>query len=547
MIDCKICGKTFIVEDFEKELLRKMEFPLPEFCPDDRLKIRLARRNERKLYKDVCDLSGKPMVSVYSPDKPYKVYSQESWWSDKWDPRDYGKDFDFSRPFFDQFYDLQLAVPRLGLMNTKAENSEYCNMTTSNRNCYLVFGGDYNEDCMYSGFCMHSKDSMDMYWTDECELCYELIDCNKCYDCKYMQNCYNCRESFFLFECRGCSNCAFCIGLINKQYHIYNKAYSPEEYAQKIKKIDFKNYQELKKLKEEFLKYTLKFPHRYAAIVNSENSTGDHLVETKNCLNCFDITGPAQDLKDVFLGGWGVKDLYSCNHTGYDVEQCYEISSSIEGYNCAFCFASWGSSYIYYSDMIVNGSKHLFGCSNMKKSEYCIFNKQYTEAAYFEMKDRIIKHMKATEEWGKFFPMKFSPFAYNETIANDLYPMSKEEVLAQGLKWLEEEKRDIPANNDISDDITDVGDNILNKTLICEKTGRPYKINESELKFYRRLNIPIPKYAPETRNEIRIEKRNPIKNWQRKCDKCGIEILSSYSPSRPEIIYCEKCYLENVY
>ena len=69
-----------------------------------------------------------------------KVYSQEIWWSDKWDGRDYGRDFDFSRPFFDQFQELRLSTPRMSLLNSNGENSEYCNLTTDNKNCYLVFG-----------------------------------------------------------------------------------------------------------------------------------------------------------------------------------------------------------------------------------------------------------------------------------------------------------------------------------------------------------------------------------------------------------------------
>jgi formylmethanofuran dehydrogenase subunit E len=36
--------------------------------------------------------------------------------------------------------------------------------------------------------------------------------------------------------------------------------------------------------------------------------------------------------------------------------------------------------------------------------------------------------------------------------------------------------------------------------------------------------------------------RNPRKLFNRKCDKCGKEIKSTYSQNRGEIIYCEECY-----
>ena len=51
------------------------------------------------------------MISVYSPDKAYTVYNSSDWWSDKWDGMDYGKDFDFSRPFFEQMDELLKNVP----------------------------------------------------------------------------------------------------------------------------------------------------------------------------------------------------------------------------------------------------------------------------------------------------------------------------------------------------------------------------------------------------------------------------------------------------
>jgi hypothetical protein len=50
---------------------------------------------------------------MYSPDKNYKIYDKDFWWSDKWDALDYGIDFDFSKSFFKQFRELQLKVPRL--------------------------------------------------------------------------------------------------------------------------------------------------------------------------------------------------------------------------------------------------------------------------------------------------------------------------------------------------------------------------------------------------------------------------------------------------
>ena len=543
---CGVTGSEFVITEWEQNFLNRMNVPYPTLSSRERLKQRLSHRNERSIYKDICDLTGKSIISIYSPDKSFIVYSQEAWWSDSWDSRVYGRDFDFSRSFFDQFYELRKAVPRLALMNVRSENSEYCNITNSDKNCYLVFGGDFCEDCMYSIFSMYCKDTMDVYWVNKSEMTYDCIDCTQCYNIKYCQYSHRCRDSVFLFECRSCENCAFSVGLRNKQYHIFNKPYSKEEYFKKMRTFRFDSWNEVQKMKNEFDTFRLQFPHLYAHILNCENVTGDNIVNAKNCFNCFDIEGPAQDFKDVFLGGYNASDCLSCDHVGFKSQLFYEMVGSIEGYNCAFCTFSWNSKNTWYCDMVAN-CHDLFGCSSMHNASYCILNKQYSEGEYFDLRARIIEHMKKNQEWGEFFPMKQSLFAYNETVAQDYFPLDRDEAVSQGLFWYTDAEEVSTISQNISDSIHDVSDDILLKTLICEKTGKPYKIIPQELKFYRRFSIPIPRFAPETRHRLRIALRHPIGTFSRRCAQCGGEIETSYSPNRPEKVYCEPCYLKEVY
>lgn len=453
---CKITGQQFQVTDREQQLLDKMEIPLPTLCIDERLRRRLAHRNERTLYKNKCGLTGKSIVSLYSPDSPYKVYSQEAWWGDSWDAREYGRDFDFNRPFFDQFRELQIAVPRIALLNIKAENSEYCNITTSNKNCYLVFGGDFNEDCMYCTFNFHSLNTNDCYWVDKCELCYECVDCFNCYNLKFSQNSWNCRDSAFLYECRNCENCIDCAGLRSKKYHIFNIPYSAEAYAQKLREMKLDTHGGLNEARKTFEEFKIKLPHKHAYQINCENSTGDRLTNCKNVFNCFDAIG-SEDIKDIFIAV-NIKDSFSCDHVGHGGAQLYyKMLGSIEGYNCAFCSFSWNGQNTYYCDSVVANCRDLFGCTNMKRSENCILNKQYTKEKYTQLRAKIVEHMKKTGEWGEYFPITHSPFAYNETIANEYFPLSKEEALKKGYKWREKDIRDYqPQNYKIPDSLKEI-------------------------------------------------------------------------------------------
>ena len=61
------------------------------------------------------------------------------------------------------------------------------------------------------------------------------------------------------------------------------------------------------------------------------------------------------------------------------------------------------------------------------------------------------------------------------------------------------------------------------------------------------MNIPLPSRCIKCREQSRINKINMPGLYDRNCDKCGIKIKTPYAPDRPEIVYCEKCYQQEVY
>ena len=99
----------------------------------------------------------------------------------------------------------------------------------------------------------------------------------------------------------------------------------------------------------------------------------------------------------------------------------------------------------------------------------------------------------------------------------------------------------------IPDNIRDAGDDMCAKILRCEATGKLYKIIPQELAFYRTMSLPLPRRCPDQRHKDRMAQRNPRKLWKRNCAKCGKEMETTYAPSRPEIVYCEQCYLKEMY
>jgi hypothetical protein len=549
---CAFCGQNFAITDKEINYYEKISptfngqkylIPSPKLCPRDRELRRLTYRNERIMYKRKSSLSGKDIISVYSENSPFKIFTTEEWWADNWDATFFNKTLDFNKSFFEQFYALMLDVPRPPLINNKAENSEYCNFADGNKNCYLLTSGNRNQDSYYDFLVVDCKNTVDSLWCTKCELTYESLDCQNCYNLRYSQNCENCVDCSFLYNCKGCNNCFLCINLRNQQRNILNKQYPKEEYEKIMKEVkgSRSKYQDML---SRFADMKKKFPIRKANnFIQCENVSGDNIFHSQNMNHCFDL----YDSRDCAYShdGLNAVDVYDCCF--FDgVELCYE-STSLIGYGYRFTNFCRDSYNLFYCDNC-HACKNCFGCVGLRNKQYCIFNRQYSEKEYEELAAKIIDHMIKTGEWGEFFPPEFSVFSYNETLAYDYFPLTKEQIFKAGWKWNDQASpKPIPQKIQIPDNIKDIDESICNEVLGCEVTGENYKIIPQELKFYKRMDIPIPRKSPNTRTKERFLLRNPRKLWARKCAKCGAEIHTSYAPDKPETIYCESCYLKEVY
>lgn len=528
---CEKCKEEFEITQGDEGFYSEMKVPAPTFCPDCRQQRRLAWRNEDTLHKRNCDATGRSILSVYLQSSIFPVYDNEYWYSDKWSGLNYGKDFDFDRPFFEQFEELMYKIPQLARSAVNNQNCDYVNQCGWCKNCYLIFEADHNENCMYSHNIYDSKSCIDNYHLHKSELCYECVNCQKSYNLKYSENCTNCADSFFLKNCIGCKNCFGCINLRNKQYYFLNEKLSKQDYEAKINEIDISKYEVVEQYRKRFAEFVKTFPHKDFEGRQNENSTGDYLSNTQRCYQCFNLDN-SQDCKYVF-DSRHVKNVHDMTVFGSleGAESCYENHEIGGGVREVFFSDQvWMSCYnIYYSKLCVQNCHHLFGCVGLKHQEYCILNKKYSPEEYENLKNRIIDHMKKTGEWGQFFPAPMSPFGYNETLANDYYPLSKDEAIAQGFNWSEISATKAQSSED---------------NQICKACNKEFKFIENELQYYDRNKIPQPHHCPKCRHKYRFKIRNPRKLFRSQCSKCSLEIHTSHDPAKGLQVYCEKCYLD---
>ena len=569
--NCQNCKKDFTIELEDFNFYEKIKVPPSTFCPDCRSQRRLAWKNNISLYNRTCDSCKKPVVTIYSKESSVTIYCNKCWWGDNWDPQNYGQDYDFSRPFFEQFKELSLKISHMALINDDgiaSVNCEYTQDFAFGKNCYMVFVAWYIENVMYSYFMLAGRDMMDcVNIRSKNERLYECIIARNCYELKYSQFCKDCTNSQFLYDCWNCSDCFICTGLRDKKFYFKNKQYSKEEYEKILESYKLETFSGVEKAQKEYNNFILKYPRRYIFAIQNVNIMGDVISNSKNLKNCFvakncencrycDLIADAKDCYDLAGGG--------------ELSECYEDITCDQSSRNLFGIYSWKNQDVQYTQHC-HSSKSLFGCVGLRNKKYCILNKQYTKESFDELRTKIIEHMNSMPykdkmgneyRFGEFFPAELSYFGYNETEANEHFPLSKEQALKNGYRWQDNIQRTTgketlkPEN--IPDGIDEIGDSILDEILACIDCQRNYKIVPNELVLYKKMKIPIPRRCFYCRHDARLKRRNPFKLWHRTCmcdkqnhfhrgEKCKVEFETSYAPDRPEIVYCEKCYQQEVY
>ncbi len=519
---CKNCTANFQIDPDDFSFYETIHVPPPTWCPECRMRRRMAWQGYTFLYKRKCDFTGEMVISSIPPDSPHKVYRQDIWWSDKWDAKSYGREYDPTRPFFDQWRELQLAVPLPSLMTeyTTMIGSDYCNGAGTLKNCYLCFGFDGSEECAYCRISADLKNCFDVSFAYHCELCYESTGLTKCYQVFFSQDCEECHDIWYSKDLVGCSNCIGCINLRNKNHYAFNQPVTKEEF-EKLKKDP-----NIQKKAEEFF---LTQPRRQFRGYNNKDVLGDYIYHSKNVKNAYMVqngenlryvhllkNGPSANSMDYTSFGQGAEWIYESTWVGIQTQGVKFAIWAYKNHDIEYCFGCMSSG-------------NLFGCVGIRSSEYCILNKQYSKEEYTALVKKIKENM---PEYGENLPAEYSPWPVNETILQEWFPIDELEAKRRGLWWREPDKKDWgPAHDHI---------------LKCEDCGRNYQYIQKELDFYKRFHLVAPKRCPFCRGQACIRQLNPIAIYNRKCAKCSKDIEMSYSPDRPEIVYCIECYQAEV-
>lgn len=497
-------------------------------------------------------MCGASIISFFDKDVKFPVYCSKCWWSDKWDPLSYGREYDFGRPFFEQFGELMQKVPKVGMLQLNNENCDYNALIAFSKNSYMSPGSYVVEDCYYLRKSQYCKDCANSNFLDHCELVCSSVNCNNCYSSSGLIDCRNCSDCHYVAHAAGCQNCFMCSDVVSKKFAFKNVVYGEIEYRKILEKYRGVSPEALMK---EFRGFMVTVPKKFQNQINCENSSGDYIQNCKNAENCFDCFD-LEDCKNM-IESVDVKDSMDLSMHDKEIELCYECCSGGEkNYNLKFAFctcASPNSTYLY--SCFYAGD--CFGCDGIhSKTKNCILNKQYSEGEYKGLVAKIIEGFGERKDgfaMSEFFPPNLSLYGYNDSSAQDFYPLTKEEALKRGFKWKEKDPAQYRQAPKLSERNPEkLTDSVTKEIFACSKCGKNFQVLAQELKLFKKMGQggQTGQFLSDLCGNCRFDELTKLKNkrklWERKCGKCGVEIKSTYEPGGEVRVYCEKCYLENL-
>lgn len=280
--------------------------------------------------------------------------------------------------FIAGFRALRDLSPRISVSGYQNQNCPYGNAIYNSKNCYVCFDMDSSENCIYCGTVTRTRSSVDCEDIWDSELCYEGYEIYNSYNCDYSRFLRNCSDCKYSYDLLNCHNCFGCSGLRRANYHIFNKPYSPEDYAARLTFLAKQPKEEIARQVEEL---KLQIPHNASRHFNAENCFGDNIQNSKNCFYCFSIKNVHDGayLYDVYtVYGERNEDAYDC-YFGVDYHNCYEGIQVGDGWNVNFAHYCEHIRDSEFTEACFN-SNYLFGCIYINHGEYRILNKQYSKS-----------------------------------------------------------------------------------------------------------------------------------------------------------------------
>ena len=591
---CLWSGEEFAIFQWDVDMLdsispticgKKISLPLPTLSPKMRDLRRQLFKNERFLHQDICEFTWEPTISRFTNRHVYCNKARHD--VDKWDQASI--DYDEKKSVNEHVRYLMEETKYQDLIwsaSNVLNNAKYVNHASKQSNTYLLSNARDDQNCAYGRFITHCERVFDCTHLSHSKHCYECIWSSTLYKWFFCFNCLDSTDIYFCSDLVWCDHCIFSFWLQHASYCIHNKQVTKDEYDAFLSWLHLDSYSHLEVHKKEYEK-VCRWAIRQAThniwsewIIGHQCSVSHDIFlwfELQWCNNmryastCFE----SQDLMDISAFWESSFKLYECS-------QSWKNSSHL-----VWCNMVGESHHIYYC-MESKYCTHCFGCVNLYRKNYCIFNVQYTKEEYEALLPHLIKEYISDKRWWEFFDPSLTPFPYNDTPAIDMYPPhtlidatgtttifdeegkgtiildSNDEISTWTLDlWWEirvpitrrtirndiniSSKMNIVHVSQLPDKLSDTDEEQLSSQAMTNDSWMRWRYIPMELWFYKKHWLALPRKHPNERHVLR-EKRLPKKElYLRTCNKTWKDIVSIYPEEVPFEVWSEKIYKQEMF
>lgn len=592
---CIYCLEEFPLYNIEKEQCDSQNFIYAPQCSECTFKMLYSYINDRHLYHRKDSKTWKNIISLLSEGYEGEVIDAHEYKNHLTD--DYGLQYGriISGDYLKNFKKLYQEFPKPSrLVFPDLENADYASHCWWSKNLYLSYCVFMDcEDIYYSHrIVWWSKKVFNSYEVTTSSMVHFSYNVWRSFNIFYSHTIIDGSNLLFCREMNNCNDCIFCCNQVNKKYMVYNIEYTKEEYKNiesDIKKRikNYTQFQFLEKKYEEFLEKNLVIQsldsHRCEKVVGETVYDSTHSINCYNGIgleNCVNIMTWWNDTHDT-----NIQIMNSVEFWTHCENVIWSCSFWVNIYNTFFSNYLWNVSNVYYSIDIQNCEEVLL-CVWLKNKKYCIFNKIYEKEDYFTEKKKIILELQESHQWWEFLWFDMSLYPYNDTLAYNFFRVHtvidcewKETLIDAGARWVvtvssdtfisdaildlwwkkikikwrtQTKEINIPENADVIvakdlPNIDTVDNSILDKVILCEVSGRPFRIVQWELEFLQKKWLPLPRIHHEERIDRLMAIRPMWKMYTIQCDKCQSETLSVFQRKPRCKLYCQKCYKEFMY
>ncbi len=546
---CALTGEKWMLTDEEIGWLKKFQVPPHPWAPIMRLKQMMGFPTGIAIWRKPHADTGEPILSFVHPDNPFKVITDKEWFA-----RDFAqstKELDPDRPVFPQLQALAQATP-VGALRDDGSNINCVGVDIiDGQDCYMFFGGYGNKRSMYGAVSYESEDACLLTNTKGIQRSYMINACSDLHGCRY---CFQNGKLINCTFCFDCDNLEFCFGASNqshKKYLFWNEQLTKEEWERRVSEVDLSDRGVWEAQVRRFHQMVCEEAYWRADfnLEPLEDSTGEYLLNSTRLHDCYWQDGGT----DLYRSWIGVESRESAFvvWSGWG-DAAYMCTDILKHHNIKMCMRVWRSQNLEYCIDCFD-CEDCFGCVGLQRKSFCIYNKQYSEADYWQRVDALKCAMLDRGEYGQFFPAQFSQVGYAYSMGELYLGYTPEELSLFGALEFDSTKGNVHTV-DGTLKVTDLPDRLIDtipeqhvgKPILDTALGRPFTITPTEFAFYQSHGLPLPREHFLSRMTTLFRHANGPIPEQAPCAKCGTNVTTWKNAlfSGRRRVLCRPCYLQ---